>query len=75
MVANSDLFPQNILLLAGDEDWAAVETERLSMALDGAGVEHVFQIMAGDHSDGTWAAVLGDVLDWCFGYNGRAGGQ
>ena len=62
IVAESDLFPQNILLLAGDKDWAAAETERLSKALSSAGVEHKFEITAGDHSDMTWAAVLDDVF-------------
>jgi S-formylglutathione hydrolase FrmB len=62
MVADSDLYPQNILLMAGDKDWAAVETDRLSKALSDAGVEHVFQISVGDHSNETWAAVLDDVF-------------
>ncbi len=62
MVANSDLLPQNILLLAGDKDWAAVETDRLSKALSDAGVEHVFRISVGDHSNETWAAVLDEVF-------------
>ncbi|MFQ5944052.1 MAG: alpha/beta hydrolase, partial [Anaerolineales bacterium] len=62
IVASSDRFPPNILLLAGDDDWAAVETERLSRVLGDAGVEHTFQITAGDHSDTTWAAVVSDVL-------------
>ena len=62
IVAESDQFPPNILLLVGDTDWAAVETERLSMVLGEAGVEHVFQISVGDHSDATWAAVLADVF-------------
>jgi predicted esterase len=64
IVADSDLFPQNILLLAGDKDWAAVETERLSKALNDAGVEHVFEITEGDHSDETWVAVLDIVFDF-----------
>ena len=62
IVADSDVYPQNILLMAGDNDWAAVETERLSEALSNAGVEHVFQISAGDHSNGTWAAVIHEVF-------------
>ncbi|MEE9216251.1 MAG: alpha/beta hydrolase-fold protein [Anaerolineales bacterium] len=62
IVADSELLPRNIFLLAGDEDWAAVETKRLSQALVDAGVEHVFKIAVGDHSNETWAAVLGEVL-------------
>ena len=62
IVADSDRYPRRILLLAGDEDWAAVETKRLSQALNGAGVEHMFKISVGDHSDETWAAVMGEVL-------------
>jgi enterochelin esterase-like enzyme len=64
IVTDSDLFPQNILLLAGDKDWAAVETERLSKALNDAGIEHEFEITAGDHSDETWVAVLDVVFDF-----------
>jgi len=67
IVAETDQFPRNILLLAGDEDWAAVETERLSKALNEAGVAHMFQISEGDHSDATWAAVLADVFDFFAG--------
>ncbi len=62
IVAAAVQFPSQILLLAGDEDWAAVETERLSQSLIEAGVEHVFQITEGNHSDETWAAVLRDVF-------------
>lgn len=67
IVAESDQFPRNILLLAGDTDWAAVETERLSTILGEAGVEHVFQISVGDHSDATWTAVLADVFGFFAG--------
>ena len=67
IVAESDQLPPNILLLAGDTDWAAVETERLSTVLGEAGVEHVFQISVGDHSDATWAAVLADVFGFFAG--------
>ena len=62
IVANSGRLPQNILLLAGDKDWAAVETERLSRALTDAGIEHVFAITPGDHADETWAAVIEEVF-------------
>jgi len=62
IVANSDRYPRRILLLAGDKDWAAVETKRLSQALSEAGAEHTFRIMAGDHSNETWAAAMGEVI-------------
>ena len=62
IVANSDQYPRNILLLAGDEDWAAVETKKLSQTLSEAGVENRLHISAGNHSDETWAALLTDVL-------------
>ncbi|MFQ5922515.1 MAG: alpha/beta hydrolase [Anaerolineales bacterium] len=62
IVADMDRFPRKILLLAGDEDWAAVETKRLSQVLSEAEVEHMFRISAGDHSDEMWAAVLTEVL-------------
>jgi len=67
IVAAADLFPMNILLLAGDEDWAAVETERFSKVLGEAGIEHVYQISVGDHSDTMWAAVLADVFGFLAG--------
>ena len=62
IVANSDRFPREILLLAGDADWAAVETERFSQVLSDAGVEHTFRITVGDHSNETWAAAMSEVL-------------
>lgn len=62
ILVNSDRYPRKILLLAGDADWAAVETKQLSQALSEAGVEHTLQISAGDHSNETWAAVLKEAL-------------
>jgi S-formylglutathione hydrolase FrmB len=62
IASTADQFPREILLLAGDDDWAEAETQRLSEVLSQAGVEHMLQISAGDHSDGTWAEVMEDVL-------------
>ena len=64
IVANSNELPQKILLLAGDEDWAAVETKRLSEAMHEAGIEHMFRITAGNHSDKTWATMLTMIFDF-----------
>jgi len=62
IVVNSPRLPGQILLLAGDEDWAAIETKRLSGVLSEAGVKHTLQISSGNHSDETWAGVLKEVL-------------
>lgn len=64
IVGKGEPLPRGILLVAGDEDWAAAETERLGLALTNAGIEHTFRIVAGDHSDTTWSAVLEQVLQF-----------
>ncbi len=60
----AELFPRNILLLVGDEDWARAETERLSGLLGERQVEHMLQITAGNHSDETWKSAMSDVLSF-----------
>jgi enterochelin esterase-like enzyme len=51
-----------ILLLAGDLDWALVETRRLHAALMDHGSGAVLSVVPGDHVDQTWADAMGSVL-------------
>lgn len=62
IVSSTESLPLQILLLAGDQDWAAVSTQRLSSALKAGGFEHTFLLVPGDHSDSTWAAAMPQVL-------------
>ena len=62
IVSSTESLPSQILLLAGDQDWAGVSTERLSTALTAGGFEHAFLLVPGDHSDSTWAAAMPQVL-------------
>jgi enterochelin esterase-like enzyme len=54
--------PLQILLMAGDQDWALVETRRLSDTLLEYGAQHSLSVIPGDHSDPTWANALAAVL-------------
>lgn len=72
IVKAAGALPQQILLVAGDQDWAAVETRRLSQALSENGVEHSFLIVPGAHANATWASVMAQVLEF-FGRAWSAG--
>jgi len=56
--------PQRILLMAGDEDWARGETERLSQALELLDIPHRLMISPGGHEDETWSRIMQDVLEF-----------
>jgi enterochelin esterase-like enzyme len=62
IVRSAKHLPREILLLAGDQDWAASSTERLSAALEAAGFPHSFRLLQGDHSDPTWAEAMPQIL-------------
>jgi len=64
IVRSGAALPQHVLLIAGDQDWAAVETRRLSQALSENGVEHSFLIVSGAHEDATWASAMVQVLEF-----------
>jgi len=62
IVRSADSLPPLLLLLAGDQDWAAPETERLSDALEAEGFEHSYLVVSGDHNDPTWAGAMSSTL-------------
>ena len=62
IVSSGENLPREILLLAGDQDWAASSTERLSVALEVEGFRHSLVIVPGDHSDPTWAEAMPQIL-------------
>jgi enterochelin esterase-like enzyme len=64
IVGAAERLPAQILLLAGDQDWAAPATKRLSAALDAEGFAHTLVEVAGDHSDATWAGVMSQTLSF-----------
>ncbi|MGD8813128.1 MAG: alpha/beta hydrolase-fold protein [Anaerolineales bacterium] len=57
-------YPQRILLMAGETDWARGETERFSQILDSIRIPHQLLITPGDHQDETWRQVLEEVLSF-----------
>lgn len=62
LASSAASLPSHILLLAGDRDWAATGTERLSQLLGGRAIQHKFTLVPGDHSDPTWSGALGEVF-------------
>jgi enterochelin esterase-like enzyme len=51
-----------IYLDAGDTDWALPGTQALHEALDAKGIPNQFAVHSGGHSDGLWAANMGEYL-------------
>jgi enterochelin esterase-like enzyme len=64
LASSATTLPGHILLLAGDRDWAATGTERLSQLLAGRAIQHKFTLVPGDHSDPTWSGALGEVFNF-----------
>lgn len=63
----NDQFPTEMLLLAGDLDWATVMTSRLSQILIERNIAHHYLLVSGDHSDPTWENALPQVLTFLTG--------
>ena len=63
LAAGAGPFPPHLYLAAGEDDWARWGTERLSQALDAAGVEHAWVLSPGGHDSDYWASMLEAVLD------------
>jgi enterochelin esterase-like enzyme len=53
-----------IYLDAGDTDWALPGTQALHEALDAKGIPNQFIVHSGGHSDGLWAANIGEYLSF-----------
>jgi enterochelin esterase-like enzyme len=62
IVRSAKNLPREILLLAGDQDWAASSTERLGATLEAEGFLHSLVIVPGDHRDPTWAEAMPQIL-------------
>lgn len=56
--------PERVLLLAGQDDWARPQTERLAEVLADAGAQVELEIVPGAHQDATWQQALPQVLDF-----------
>ncbi len=54
--------PPEVLLSAGDTDWARQGTESLAAALESRGIVPITIIVPGGHSDATWQLLLPEVL-------------
>ena len=54
--------PSELLLIAGDADWARQGTEDLASALEQRGTIPILIIVPGAHGDSTWTSVLPEVL-------------
>lgn len=64
LARSAERFPAALMLLAGDTDWAAVQTAALSRLLDERGIDHQYLLVPGDHSDPTWESALEQVLSF-----------
>jgi enterochelin esterase-like enzyme len=53
-----------IYLDAGDTDWALEGTQALHEALNAKGIASQFAVHSGGHSDGLWAANVGEYLSF-----------
>ena len=56
--------PEHLLLMAGDQDWAAAQTLKLSTLLDDLGWPHLWLQVPGGHADATWEAGMLPVLEF-----------
>lgn len=63
LARGSDSFPKDILLMAGEQDWARNETERLYESLNEHGANAELHVVPGAHVDQTWAQALKIVLE------------
>jgi enterochelin esterase-like enzyme len=64
IVQSGAALPEQLLLLAGDQDWAAAQTLRLSGMLDERGIRHLWLQVPGDHSAATWEAAMLPALEY-----------
>lgn len=62
LARTNDQLPAEMLLLAGDLDWATVMTSRLSQILIERDFTHHYLLVRGDHSDSTWENAMPQVL-------------
>lgn len=58
------VLPANLLLAAGETDWARARTEALAERLGVRGEEPELMIVPGSHTDPTWESLLPGVLDF-----------
>ena len=56
--------PERLLLMAGDKDWAAAQTLRLSTLLNDLGWPHLWLQIPGGHTAATWEAGMLPVLEY-----------
>ncbi len=54
--------PARALLLAGEQDWARSDTQRLHAALVEAGVDAALLVVPGRHEEATWSGAMEAVL-------------
>jgi enterochelin esterase-like enzyme len=62
--ASSDLSNTRIWLDRGEKDFLRVGQDQLHDSLTAAGIDHVYQVNPGGHSDVYWADHLAEYLDW-----------
>jgi enterochelin esterase-like enzyme len=64
LASEAKALPGRFLLAAGDSDWARPGTESLAARLTARGLSPKVVVVAGDHSDATWAGLLPAVLEF-----------
>jgi len=56
--------PEHLLLMAGDQDWAALQTLKLSTLLNDLGWPHLWLQLPGEHAAATWEAGMFPALEY-----------
>jgi len=64
LARQAEELPAQVLLVAGDSDWARGATERLAATLTESGRSVTLEIVPGAHEDPTWRAALDRVLSF-----------
>ncbi len=64
LARQAEELPAQVLLVAGDSDWARGATERLAATLTESGRSVTLEIVPGAHEDPTWRAALERVLSF-----------
>jgi enterochelin esterase-like enzyme len=73
IASKAERLPSNVLLVAGEDDWALPKTKTLHEALSNRGdlVVAILEVVPGDHSNPTWKSAL----EHLFGFYALVSGE
>ncbi len=64
ILESGNAWPSRIYLVAGEDDWALPETQRLSTVMESSGVAHRIETVPGAHIAETWESAIPGVLQY-----------